>query len=134
LTRHQTRGCRGEAGETLAELLVTIVLLGIAIVAIVGGLGDAILSSNVHRGHASAGALARSTAECLKDRTQPYRADGNYGGSGCIPSGVTVSTEWWTGSYPVAWGAQNANGLQQLTITADSGPSSEAVTILKRNT
>ena len=126
---------RAEAGETLVELLVTIAILGIAIIAIVGGLGDAILSSNVHRGHASAGALARSTAECLRDRTQTYQPAGNYNASGCIPSGVTVSTQWWTGTYPVAWAnTQNANGLQQLTINASSGPTTETLTILKRNT
>jgi Tfp pilus assembly protein FimT len=124
-----------EAGETLAELLVTIAILGLAIVVITAGLGAAIISSDVHRGHATADGLARSTAECLKDRTQPYQESGNYSSSGCIPSGVGVATQWWTGTSPAAFSsAPNANGLEQLTVTATSGSSRQTVTVLKRST
>jgi Tfp pilus assembly protein FimT len=126
-----------EAGETLAELLVTIAILGLAIVVITAGLGAAIISSDVHRGHATADGLARSTAECLKDRTQPYQASGNYSSSGCIPSGVSVATQWWTGTptSPAAFSStSNANGLEQLTVTATSGSSRQTVAVLKRST
>jgi type II secretory pathway pseudopilin PulG len=38
-----------DRGETLIELLVAVVIMGTAVVAIVGGLGTAILMSDIHR-------------------------------------------------------------------------------------
>ena len=124
-----------ERGETLAELLVTISIMGIAIVAITAALGGAIISSNVHRGRTTADGLARSAAECVKDRALPYRADGNYNATACKTSTNNFSTQWWTGASPFVFNStQNANGLQQITVTATSGSGTETVTVLKRAT
>jgi hypothetical protein len=133
----QSPSVHREAGETLAELLVTISILGIAIVAIVGGLANGILASSVHRDHATTNTVALSAAECLKDRNVAYQENGNYSSSGCIPSGVTVSTAWWDGTStsPAAFGKdQTTFGLERLTVSATATRATESVTILKRRT
>jgi hypothetical protein len=121
---------RPEAGETLAELLVAIAILGVAVVAIVGGLANGILASSVHRQHATADTKVRSTAECLRDRSVVYRDDANY--SACSTPGVTIAAAWWNGDNPSTFSnAQNPNGLERLTVTASSGRTSETVMVLK---
>jgi hypothetical protein len=65
--RSRSRSSRGEAGETLAELLVTISILGLAVVVLVGALGTAITASTSHRALSTADTLARSIAETLKN-------------------------------------------------------------------
>ncbi|MET0885937.1 MAG: prepilin-type N-terminal cleavage/methylation domain-containing protein [Mycetocola sp.] len=124
-----------DRGETLVELLVAISILGIGIIALVGGLMVAITGSTEHRGRASADSLARSAAECIKDRSVGYAENGQYGA--CTGSGVTVAAKWWDGAStvpPAFVATQNTNGLQELTVTATSGGTSESVTILKRQT
>jgi type II secretory pathway pseudopilin PulG len=60
------RGEDRERGETLIELLVTVVILGTAVVAVVGALVTAIKVSDLHRKHATAGAAVRAYAEDLE--------------------------------------------------------------------
>jgi Tfp pilus assembly protein PilV len=43
------RGSAPERGESLIELLVALLIMGTAVVAVVGGLGTAIIMSDVHR-------------------------------------------------------------------------------------
>jgi hypothetical protein len=134
MSRHRPR--QGERGETLAELLVTISIMGIAIVVIVGALADGILASNIHRNHATADAAVRSVAECIKDRTQTYQQSGAYPAC-AAPSGtsVSVAAQWWNGDSPATFSStQNTNGLQQLTISATNDRATEPVVILKRRT
>jgi hypothetical protein len=126
---------RSESGETLAELVVTIAILGIAIVAIVGGLASGILASSAQRDHATANAVVLSAAECLKDRNVAYQENGNYSSSGCIPSGVTPTVKWWNGtSTAPAVFSSNATsyGLEQITLSTATTRASESVTIVKR--
>jgi type II secretory pathway pseudopilin PulG len=54
---------------TLAEVLVTVAILGIAISAIVAGLGTASMSSDRHRKQATADGVVRSYAEVIKQRS-----------------------------------------------------------------
>jgi hypothetical protein len=125
----------GERGETLTELLVAIAILSIGIIALVGGLMVAISGSSEHRGRASADTLARSAAECIKDRGLAYAANGNYGS--CTGAQVAVSAKWWDGTStvpPTFVASQNSNGLEELTVTATVDGKSESVTILKRQT
>jgi type II secretory pathway pseudopilin PulG len=63
------RACRpeaGERGESLIELLIALVIMGIAVVAIVGGIATSIIISDVHRKQATAGADVRSYAEAIQ--------------------------------------------------------------------
>jgi prepilin-type N-terminal cleavage/methylation domain-containing protein len=57
---------RSEAGLTLIELLVTVMVMGIAVVALVGGMGTSIIASDLHRKQAKAEAEVRRYAEAVK--------------------------------------------------------------------
>ena len=132
----RTPHSRGAAGETLVELLVAIAILGVAIVVIVGGLGNAILASNVHRHYATAGVVARNAAEALKDRTLAWNSSGSYAVSGSNGVSVSVTARCWNGDSPATFAAcpNGDRGLQALTVTASGNGVSESVTVLKRRT
>ena len=56
-----------EAGFSLAEVLMTVVIVGITFTAILGGLATAITVSDYHRKQATADTLARDAAEWVKN-------------------------------------------------------------------
>jgi len=127
---------RSEAGESLAELLVAISILGLAIVVVVGALGNAIFASNVHRNYATAGTVARNAAETLKDRKLAFNTAGNYTVSPSSGFSVSVSAKCWDlNSTPATFSASGncTTGLQQLAVTASGNGTSESVTVLKRS-
>src|SRR3954447_1727605 len=57
---------RDDRGETLIELLVAVAILGIAGVAILGGLLVSTQASTIHRNSATGGAYVRSFAEAIQ--------------------------------------------------------------------
>jgi prepilin-type N-terminal cleavage/methylation domain-containing protein len=57
---------RSDRGFTLIESLVTMVIVGIAFVVFVGGMGTAIIASDVHRKEAVSDAAVRNLAEAVK--------------------------------------------------------------------
>jgi len=146
-----------DEGFSLAELLVTIAIVGITFAAILGGLMTSIRVSDFQRTEATADAVARSAAEWVKDSIRnPYV---NCGGAGAYtlaalptPSGYSAtitSVEYWDGAAPAATGTYSLSpgppnhiqascsadkGLQRITIVATSsdGQASESVQILKR--
>jgi len=67
------RCARDEAGSTLVELLVTLVILGIAFVTLLGGMFTAVTTSHRHRQQTVADSALRSFAEAVK--VAGYRAD-----------------------------------------------------------
>jgi len=58
---------RRDAGETLVELLLAVVVMGIAAVALVGGIATSITMSDIHHKQATAGAAVRDFAEALQN-------------------------------------------------------------------
>ena len=133
-----------DRGETLVELLVAMAILGIVLVAVVGGFAATITMSDVHRKQASAGAAVRDYAELVAN----YVAGTGY--SACAaasayaagtvgyaaPTGYTaspVSIRYWTGA---AWSAScgTDSGLQQLTLAVSSTDTraSEQLTVVLR--
>jgi prepilin-type N-terminal cleavage/methylation domain-containing protein len=144
-----------DEGFSLAEILVTIVIVGITFTAILGGLMTSIRVSDLQRAEATADAVARSAAELVKDSIKnPYvncAGAGAYSLVGLTPqpgySAAIVSVEYWDGAAPAATGtytlashiqsacpASGDTGLQRITIVATSsdGQAAETVQIMKR--
>jgi prepilin-type N-terminal cleavage/methylation domain-containing protein len=146
----------GNDGFSLAEILVTIVIVGITFTAILGGLMTSIRVSDLQRTEATADAVARSAAEWVKDTVKnPYvncAGTAAYSLAGLpTPSGYSAtitSVEYWDGATPTAGTPYSPNfpltqsqcqsagdkGLQRITIVATSsdGQAAEAVQVMKR--
>lgn len=136
---------RGDAGETLIELVVAIAVMGIAAVAILGGMMLSIRTSVMHRNDATGGAYVRSFAEAVQSDvdTNGYKSCANaasgYAGVAVpdLPAGYIKSVtavQSWNGSV---WGACTADGIQRLnlkvTTTGDNDhKADETLTVVLR--
>ncbi len=136
---------RDDRGETLIELVVAVAILGIAAVAILGGLMVSIRTSVMHRNDATGGAYVRSFAEAIQTDvdTNGYKTCANaasgYAGVAVpdLPTGYTKSVtavQSWNGS---AWGACTADGIQRLDLKVtttgdDAHKADETLTVVLR--
>jgi prepilin-type N-terminal cleavage/methylation domain-containing protein len=145
-----------EDGFSLAELLITIVLVSVTFVAILTGLMTTIRVSASHRTQATTDAVVRSAAEWVKDISHnPYRTTCNgpamYSLAGlAMPTGYSATitkVEYWDGIAPADTGTYDLSshiqttcqggsdkGLQRITIvaTAANGQATETVQVMKR--
>lgn len=110
-----------ERGETLIELLVAVVIMGIGVVAIVGGLAVSIHVSDVHRKQATAGTAARGYAEAIEG----WVAAGNFPACGDDGAYAAVSVPGFPSGYTksVASACPSGGGLRRLTVTVSSSDS-----------
>lgn len=134
---------RDERGESLLELLMAVSIMGIAVVAIVGGLLAGILMTDIHRKQATAGMYVRDYAEAIATEVaapEGYRAcaeAGSYGTEFSAAEGFTpavVSIRYWDGS---AWQPEcgTDSGLQQLTLqvrSADERATERVVIVVRK--
>lgn len=121
---------RDDRGESLLELIVSVAIMGVAVVAIVGGIGASIFMSDIHRKETTAGWLARNFAEQVAGN---YRADGAY--TFATPSGYTASVtalKCWDGATFTT--DHCPADLQQvtLTVTSNDDRASESVVVIAR--
>jgi type II secretory pathway pseudopilin PulG len=139
-----TRGRPGasDAGETLIELIIAVAIMGIAVVAIIGGIATSILMSGVHREETTASASLRNYAETLQGSYVPCVSPNtppNYGASLAAPSGFNVPTttvKFWDGtSFSSSSCLGTDPGLQQVTLTlksADTRVSESLVVVVSK--
>ncbi len=136
-------------GETLVEVLVAVVILGIAGVAIMSGLMLSVKASDMHRKETTGGAYVRSYAEAI----QRYVASGHYTSCAAandynvaavtnqisdLPSSFTpnqaaarsVGPNGVAASLPCS----SDSGLQQVTLSVKSndGRADETLTVVLR--
>jgi type II secretory pathway pseudopilin PulG len=130
-----------DSGESLIELLIALVIMGIAVVAIVGGIATSIIISDIHRKQATAGADVRSYAEAIQNAvtTNGYPICGNLpaGLSFAASTGYTASVtayQVWNGTDFVPCGATDL-GIQRLSVqvASDDGRATETLDVVIRN-
>ncbi|MFE5538944.1 prepilin-type N-terminal cleavage/methylation domain-containing protein [Streptomyces sp. NPDC056492] len=109
---------RGEEGETLIEVLVAVVLMGVAFVTVFGGMGTAIISSVAQQKVTGADSVIRSAAE--KVVGAPYVSCASGYGTPTPPAGytVTVEIEYWDGVGAFGPSCPTADtGIQKVRLT-----------------
>lgn len=134
---------REDRGETLIELLMSLTIIGIAMIAIVGAMTTGILVSDRHRKQAIAGAAVMSYAESVKQAVksgyQPSCAP-TYGSSFTVPDGYTNSivagtVSFWTGTgFQTTCNSSEDTGVQRLTLQVASadGRATERLVVVVR--
>ena len=134
-----------DSGVTLVELMVAIAILGVAVVAIVGGMATAITTSDAHRKSVTAGIVAQNYAEQLK--AAAYNASCSTPLASKYPPApattgyntTLTSIEYWnagtTAPATFADSCVTDPGIQRLTIKVDAtdGRASQTVVVTKRN-
>lgn len=122
------RGVVRDAGETLIELLIAMVVIGLGVTAILGALVVAVDSSSMNRSQARAQATLRSWAESLAattdDTTSSYHyvncaTTSSFPAPSSLPTGYTAtvqSVQYWSGT---AWSSTcgTDQGIQRVHVT-----------------
>ena len=134
-------GRPSDAGETLIEILLSIVILGISVSALMFGMGSAATTSGYHDRQAQQAETQRNLVDGLQ--SLPYTACATTYASpaGLVPTGysVTVNVVGYasgaTYPYPAACPATGDEGAQQLLVTvsqSDTRVRSEELYVVKR--
>jgi type II secretory pathway pseudopilin PulG len=130
-----------DAGETLTELLVTVVILGISTAGIVFGLGTAVKATTLNRQQAVAQNALRSWAEQIGAGAYTACAPASDFAvpSPALPTGLTAAVtavQYWNGAT-FAGTCGTDTGIQRVTlrISAATGTTSsltETVAVVVR--
>jgi type II secretory pathway pseudopilin PulG len=123
-----------DRGETLIELLVTVIIMGIAVVALVGGVAVSIRMSDIHRKQAAAGAYVRAFAEAIETyvtRPSKYAAcagTGTYASAYTALDGdptytamITAVTYWNDSSSTFETHCTSDTGVQKVSLRVTAG-------------
>jgi Tfp pilus assembly protein PilV len=132
-----------DRGETLIEVIVSVVILGLAVTAIMGGVATSVKMSDIQRKQATAAAAVRDYAEAIESYVAS--GSGHYvacaGSAGYAPAAFTAPTGFtpsasaaqsWNGT---TWGTcATDNGYQMITLTVGStdGRASETLRVILR--
>lgn len=115
-----------DEGETLIELIIAMAIMGITVVAIVGGIATTILMSDIHRKQATAGAYLRNYAETLQGSYAPCTSGAyDYAALLTAPGGEqfdppTAEVKYWVDPSFVIGCPTTDPGVQQITLTLES--------------
>ena len=149
IRRSQTqRRQQPDRGLSLVEVVVSISLLGVAVVSLLLALSTAVTTSAQQRRQATADALLRGGAEVLSTAATTYvncATTTTYSSFPYAdPSGrVTIKiskVEYWNGSGPTNPGFATScgtdRGVQRITLQATSGDgkTTESLVVMKRKT
>lgn len=128
---------RGQSGESLLEIIITIMIMGIAIPAVVGAVLAAVGSSSQDRRQVQAQQLLTSWSETIAkantDSTytagncqpSPFYETGSFAPAIAPPAGFNVAVVevmyWAGGSFDPACGNDEGVRQLQLRVTVDAG-------------
>lgn len=113
-----------DAGVTLVELVVTVALMGLAMLAVFGAMAVFFKVEDSHRALTTLDEDLRSYAEALL--ALPYDADCTVSYTATVPSGnsASVTVGFWNGDLPATYAAACPGGtdpgIQRLTVTLTS--------------
>lgn len=132
----------GDAGETLIELLISLMILGITVAAIIAGLGTGIVTTTIHRKNTVAGDFLRDYAEKVKGTGYVECATATaYSATALgmsVPAGYTVTASapkfWDDGPMAFTSACAPDPGLQQvvLGVTSADGQAGESLAVVIR--
>jgi type II secretory pathway pseudopilin PulG len=92
--RHRaTASAVRDAGETLVEIVMTVVIIGIAVTALVSGLATTASAGNANRNLQVADSAMRNLAEAIKQGTDDCTVGAPIAFSTTPPSGFTTSVD-----------------------------------------
>lgn len=142
--RARFRRLRGEAGESLLELLIAITILGTCVVAIGSGVVLSVKISAIHRSQSTAAAFLHNYAETLQSSYAKCSSGNppNYAAALPTPSGFNAPTAtvafWNTTSNTFSGTSCPASdpGLQRVTLklTSTDGFVTESLVVTVRDT
>lgn len=95
-----------ERGETLLEIMITIVVMGVGMVAVVGALYTLIVGSDTHHGLAQGEVIVRDYGEAIKTKaigTSTFTACPGNPSTEVTPTGFTLPTGWSASIVSVEW-------------------------------
>jgi type II secretory pathway pseudopilin PulG len=139
------RAGRADRGESLVEVLVTLAIMSIAVVAVVGGMVLAVQTSNLHRQRVTAAAAVRAFAEALQGRVTrtptgyvdtTCASPASYAGVYTPPAGFVAEVTdvlLWNGTQFVGTCPPDV-GLQRvsLRVATTDGRVSESLDVIIR--
>jgi type II secretory pathway pseudopilin PulG len=152
-TRKHARRCESSAGETLIEVLIALVVLGIAAAALMAAFATGVRSSGIHRRVTLTDIDARNFVESLTTAIDTSTSSSTFLYTPCAPTsaysappgfsplaGDTVSVtsvEYWTGAaFASMSGCTTANdtGVQRVTfqVTNANASASRSVQVVIR--
>jgi type II secretory pathway pseudopilin PulG len=108
---------RKDLGETLVEIVLTVVIVGVAVSALVSGLGTAAAAGATQRSAAEVDTVMRNYAEAIKSSARSCVVGGTFVTSFTPPSGFTATMTPTTGACP----AVNATQLLTLRVAGPRG-------------
>lgn len=120
-----------ERGETLLEIVISLAVLSVALVAVFSSIALGIRYSNVHRYQVNVSTVLRDFAEAIEAdvSSSGYQStcSPSYGNSYVPPSALGVSTpqiistSFWTGAaFQASCATSGDQGVQQLVLQASS--------------
>ena len=110
-------GRRRDSGETLIEILLTVVITGLTFTALIASLATAGNAGNAQRASVASDVVIRNYAEATKAATQQCVAGGAYTVAFVPPTGFTAIASPATTICP----AVTATQVLQLTVTGPQG-------------
>ena len=130
---------RSEDGATLLEILMAVMVVGVAFVALLGGLGTSVISSDLHRKQAVAETTIRRYAEAVKQvqcsPTCPSSASSAYTASALgvsLPDGFTADDPKCRDNTDVYVDACPTTGYQVVKIGIKDDKVDASLEVVKR--
>ena len=127
MTAKQARRRRAQAGTTLVELLVAVVIMGLALTLIVGLFATGIVDSTLSKRDVSAEAATQYEMEKIASGPYDSNAPGYsdcFGTDGTVSAGSCSTPSGVSAAVSVT---QVSNGLQQWTITVSAWPAATKI-------